>query len=380
MTNLFQELLQVSVGCQSASGNLSRVPSAEEWADLYRMAKEHTLIGVCFAALQKLPSEQLAEMPQQLKMHWLGMAMQIQKRNLLMNQRCVELQRRLEQSGFRTYIMKGQGNAALYNNVQNSENGCENKEFDLLTLRQPGDIDIYLEGGYDRVMGYVNKTFPTKEVNELEIHYHCFKDAEVEIHYQPFVMDGPKNKVLQHFFAEESEACLKNRISLGDSGDICVPTITFNLVHQLVHIHHHLFYEGIGLRQLMDYYFLLIKASDSSVDSIERSKKVIHQLGLDRFAAALMYVLQIVFGLERDRMLWSPSEKDGIFLLNEIMRSGNFGQSDIRKKGIYQNKWKSFWFVHFKTFCYWRFDHWAWFWSPICRIRGFVWRKLNGYN
>ena len=380
MTNLFQELLQVSVGCQFASGCLSRTPSAEEWDDLYRMAKEHTLIGVCFAALQKLPSEQLSEISLQLKMHWLGMAVQIRKRNLLMNQRCVELQRILEQSGFRSYIMKGQGNAALYNNVQNSENGCENKEFDLSSLRQPGDIDIYLEGGYDRVMEYVNKTFPTKEVNELEIHYHCFKDTEVEIHYLPFVMDGPKNKVLQQFFKEDSEACFKNRISLGNSGDICVPTITFNLVHQLVHIHHHLFYEGIGLRQLMDYYFLLLKASDSSVDSIERSKKVIHQLGLDRFAAALMYVLQIVFGQERDKMLWCPSEKDGIFLLNDIMRSGNFGQSDIRKKAIYQNKWKSFWFVHFKTFCYWRFDHWAWFWSPICRIRGFVWRKLNGYN
>lgn len=378
MDNLFFELLHVAVGNCSC---LSHTPSAKVWNELYALAYDHALLGVCFSSLNILDKqEQLAEMPQQLKMHWLGMAVQIRKRNLLMNQRCVELQRILEQSGFRTYIMKGQGNAALYNNVQNSENGCENKEFDLSTLRQPGDIDIYLEGGYDRVMGYVNKTFPTKEVNELEIHYHCFKDTEVEIHYQPFVMDGPKNKVLQQFFKEESEACFKNRISLGNSGDICVPTITFNLVHQLVHIHHHLFYEGIGLRQLMDYYFLLIKASDSSVDSIERSKKVIHQLGLDRFAAALMYVLQIVFGLERDRMLWCPSEKDGIFLLNEIMRSGNFGQSDIRKKGIYQNKWKSFWFVHFKTFCYWRFDHWAWFWSPICRIRGFIWRKLNGYN
>lgn len=378
MDNLFFELLHVAVGNCTC---LSHTPSAKEWKGLYALAYDHALLGVCFSSLNILDKqEQLSEMPRQLKMHWLGMAMQIQKRNLLMNQRCVELQRFLEQSSFRTYIMKGQGNAALYNNVQNSENGCENKEFNLSSLRQPGDIDIYLEDGYDRVMQYVNRTFPTKEVNELEIHYHCFKDTEVEIHYQPFVMDGPKNKVLQQFFAEESEACLKNRITLDNSGDICVPTITFNLVHQLVHIHHHLFYEGIGLRQLMDYYFLLLKASDSSVDSIERSKKVIHQLGLDRFAAALMYVLQIVFGLERDKMLWCPLEKDGIFLLNEIMRSGNFGQSDIRKKAIYKNKWKSFWFVHFKTFCYWRFDHWAWFWSPICRIRGFVWRKLNGYN
>lgn len=378
MDNLFFELLHVVVGNSTC---LSHTPSAKEWKGLYALAYDHALLGVCFSSLNILDKqEQLSEMSLQLKMHWLGMAVQIRKRNLLMNQRCVELQRILEQSGFRTYIMKGQGNAALYNNVQNSENGCENKEFDLSSLRQSGDIDIYLEGGYDRVMEYVNKTFPTKEVNELEIYYHCFKDTEVEIHYLPFVMDGPKNKVLQQFFAEESEACFKNRITLDNSGDICVPTITFNLVLQLVHIHHHLFYEGIGLRQLMDYYFLLLKASDSSVDSIERSKKVIHQLGLDRFAAALMYVLQIVFGLERDKMLWCPSEKDGIFLLNEIMRSGNFGQSDIRKKGIYQNKWKSFWFVHFKTFCYWRFDHWAWFWSPICRIRGFVWRKLNGYN
>ena len=378
MDNLFFELLHVAVGNCTC---LSHTPSVKEWKELYALAYDHALLGVCFSSLNILDKqEQLSEMPQQLKMHWLGMAVQIRKRNLLMNQRCMELQRILEQSGFRSYIMKGQGNAALYNNVQNSENGCENKEFDLSTLRQPGDIDIYLEGGYDRVMEYVNKTFPTKEVNELEIHYHCFKDTEVEIHYLPFVMDGPKNKVLQQFFKEESETCFKNRISLGNSGDICVPAITFNLVHQLVHIHHHLFYEGIGLRQLMDYYFLLLKASDSSVDGIERSKKVILQLGLDRFAAALMYVLKIVFGLERDKMLWCPSEKDGIFLLNEIMRSGNFGQSDIRKKAIYKNKWKSFWFVHFKTFCYWRFDHWAWFWSPICRIRGFVWRKLNGYN
>lgn len=368
MKNLFFELLQVAVGHQSASYCLSRVPSAEEWTGLYKMSKEHALIGVCFAAKQKLPNEQLSQMPQQLKMHWLGMAVQIQKRNELMNQRCVELQRRLEQDGFRTYIMKGQGNAILNDN-------------NLCSLRQSGDIDIYLEGGYKRVIDYVNRTFPTKDVNELEIHYHCFNDVEVEIHYKPFVMDGPKDKILQSFFKECEEVNFANKLSIPNTDEhIIVPTLEFNLVHQLVHIYHHLFYEGIGLRQLMDYYFLLIKASDNSADCFERSKKVINQLWLDRFACALMYVLQVVFGLERNKMLWSPSKKDGIFLLNEIMRSGNFGQADVRKKGIYQNKWKSFWYIHFKTFRYWRFDHWAWFWSPLVRIKGFLWRKKNGYK
>lgn len=368
MKNLFFELLKVAVGHQSAFYSLSRVPSAEEWTGLYQMAKEHALIGVCFAAIQKLPNEQLSQLPFQLKMHWLAMVVQIQKRNELMNQRCVELQKRLVQDDFRTYIMKGQGNAILYGDK-------------LCSLRQSGDIDIYLEGGYKKVIDYVNRTFPTKDVNELEIHYHCFNDVEVEIHYKPFVKDSPKDKNLQSFFKECEEANFTNKLSIPNTEEyIIVPTLEFNLVHQLVHIHHHLFYEGIGLRQLMDYYFLLQKTGDSSTDSINKSKKVIHQLGLDRFSCALMYVLQVVFGLERNKMLWSPSKKDGIFLLNEIMCSGNFGQADVRKKGIYQNKWKSFWYIHFKTFRYWRFDHWAWFWSPIYRIRGFVWRKVNGYK
>ena len=55
------------------------------------MAKEHALIGVCFAAIQKLPNEKLSQLPFQLKMHWLAMVVQIQKCNELMNQRCVEL-------------------------------------------------------------------------------------------------------------------------------------------------------------------------------------------------------------------------------------------------------------------------------------------------
>lgn len=368
MKNLFFELLQVAIGHQSAFYSLSRVPSAEEWTGLYQMAKEHALIGVCFAAIQKLPNEQLSQLPFQLKMHWLAMVLQIQKRNELMNQRCVELQKRLVQDDFRTYIMKGQGNAILYGDK-------------LCSLRQSGDIDIYLEGGYKKVIDYVNRTFPTKDVNELEIHYHCFNDVEVEIHYKPFVKDSPKDKNLQSFFKECEEANFANKLSIPNTDEyIIVPILEFNLVHQLVHIHHHLFYEGIGLRQLMDYYFLLQKTGDSSTDSINKSKKVIHQLGLDRFSCALMYVLHVVFGLERNKMLWSPFKKDGIFLLNEIMRSGNFGQADLQKKGIYQNKWNSFWYIHFKTFRYWRFDHWAWFWSPIYRIRGFVWRKVNGYK
>lgn len=244
-TILFYELLQVSLGNRFA---LSKSPSTKVWNELFSLAKNHALIGVCFSGIQKLVSQdQVSDLPVSLKIQWLGITAKIQQQNKLMNERCVELQYMLRNEGFCTYIMKGQGNAALY-------------PFDLSSLRQSGDIDIYLKGGYEKIMKYVNRTFPTKEVNGLEIHFHCFNDAEVEIHYKPFTVHDPfRNSKLQMFFATEGKRCYRNSISLGDAGSVSVPTIEFNLVHQMVHIWHHLFTEGVGLRQLMDYYFLVSK-------------------------------------------------------------------------------------------------------------------------
>ena len=119
----------------------------------------------------------------------------------------------------------------------------------------------------EKVMKYVNKTFPTDEVNELEIYYHCFPD--VEIHYRPFIMHNPiKNQKLYKFFKEEGERCFENRIELPNGiGSISVLTLSVNLVHQMVHISHHWYMEGIGLRlrQLMDYYFLLLNTNDCKI-------------------------------------------------------------------------------------------------------------------
>ena len=135
------------------------------------------------------------------------------------------------------------------------------------------------------------------------------------------------------------------------------------------------------MRQLMDYYFVVKHEMEVEKGSNDREvKKVVSELGLDRFASALMWVLGHVFGLPEKKMLWTPCEEDGKFLLHEIMLSGNFGKQDERQKGLHTSKWNSFWMVHMKTFRMWRFDKWAWFWNPIWRIKGFVWRKLKGYK
>ena len=53
------------------------------------------------------------------------------------------------------------------------------------------------------------------------------------------------------------EEQFSHRVMLGEQGEIAIPTVEFNLIFQLTHIFSHLMNEGIGLRQLVDYYFVI---------------------------------------------------------------------------------------------------------------------------
>ena len=98
-----------------------------------------------------------------------------------------------------------------------------------------------------------------------------------------------------------------------DIGEKVSPTIEFNLVHQLVHTYHHFITEGVGLRQLMDYYFVI---QASNAEDIRECQKMVASLGLNRFASALMWVLVHVFGLEVEQALWAHAKRmDGCCLM-----------------------------------------------------------------
>lgn len=383
---LFFELIRVSIGTQ---GMLSRMPSAQEWQALYEMAKKQSLVGVCFAGVKKVLSNSSAGgedcsaigLPEMLYLKWVGMAAKIQKRNEVMNRQCVELQERLRKDGFRNYIMKGQVNAALYGELQ--------------MLRQSGDIDVYLEGGLDKVLTYAKTFGKVEHVNELEMSVPVFEDTEVEFHYRPFIMRNPfKNKRLQAFFKSQEEACLSNTISLGKGLTICAPTTEFNLVHQLAHIHLHLFTEGIGMRQLMDYYFVLRNTNSSALrakckrmpsghELPTNFSSIISDLGLNRFASALMWVLLYVLEGNESinhksssiNLLWEPNEEDGRFLLNEIMTSGNFGKHNEEQNERKGKMGYSVWALFFRNLRLSRFDRGDWFWGPLWRISHKLTRK-----
>ena len=108
------------------------------------------------------------------------------------------------------------------------------------------------------------------------------------------------------------------------------PTLAFNRVYILVHIYRHLFHEGIGLRQLLDYYFVLQQGFTE--EERTETMRTLRSLRMQRFTEAVMWVLQEVFAMDERYLLTKPNEEEGRFLLSEIMMAGNFGHYDERIK------------------------------------------------
>ena len=297
-------------------GSAKEIPDSlkeADWKELYAIAQKQALLGVLFYGIRRLPKELAPE--QKLLMQWMVMAEQIRKQNIRLFQDSVKVCQNFENEGFANCILKGQGNALLYPDPY---------------MRTPGDIDIYLSGGRRKIMKYVDQVCPNQVMRYHHVDFPVMKTA-IEVHFTPSYMFCPiHNWRMQKWFKEVMGEQCNHRVSLLDGyGEIHVPTASFNVIYILSHLYRHIFTEGIGLRQLLDYYFVLSMLSVNCEMLTSMQKKLKH-LGLWKFAQAVMFVMKEVFGLLEDRMIAPMDEKEGRFLLDEIMRGGNFGQYDDR--------------------------------------------------
>ena len=324
MNDLFFQLIRVAIRTQES---LSRIPTETEWNESYRMAEKQAMKGICFEGVKRCtevvcPDKEVAmeeilaqlNLSEQLYYDWMSMALQIEKRNKVVNGQCVELQKRLAEDGFRSCILKGQGVAMYYPD-------------EWRDLRQSGDIDVWVDGSKDDVLRYVNAVCPGGAVGKMHVAFDVFENTGVEVHFTPSELSGRRrNGMLQTWFGQQKEAQLRNEVN-----GIITPDVAFNVVFLLLHIFRHYMYEGIGLRQLTDYFFVLKAAHgdyrDGSVQKeIDDAARFVDDLGLGKFASALMWVLGHVFFLPKEQMLWKPDERCGRRLLTIMMEGGNFGR------------------------------------------------------
>ena len=398
-------------------GSAKEIPDSlkkADWEELYAIAKKQCLVGVLFDGIKKLPAEHVG-MKKKLLLQWMAESQMLEKANVRLNDAAIQISEWFRKKGFRTCILKGQGNALMYPNPYS---------------RTPGDIDIWVEGGDKRVISFVRSISPLEKACYHHIDFPSYKGVEVEVHYRPsFLLCFWHNRKLQKYYERVKEEQFSHRVMLGEQGEVAIPTVEFNLIFQLTHIYAHLMNEGIGLRQLLDYYFVVCDfykvyqtstnhsasfsnhpvifsnhpvplskegstfspspsssgsgdvtalrcseplrykdggaskpspgcagwdrlemsgemssdcadassavahsffAASSSSAALDRVQKELKELGLWKFAGGIMYIMQEVFGMPASRLIVSPNEQYGKFVLNEVLEAGNFGKHDER--------------------------------------------------
>ncbi len=351
---LFQEFIKFSLG---KGEELSRKLNEQDWLSLYAEAQRQSLFGVFMDGVERAIA--LGETKPQRLMQWIVEVMALENWNRLMNVRCKEITDIFNRLGTRSCVLKGQGVALLYPNPLH---------------RQYGDIDLWVEGKRDAVY----KTLKAKwKVRDTFIHHadvDIFTDVLTEIHFVPSFTYSP---FLYHrykiFFKKWSDRQFAN---YDEETGFAYPTSDFNAVYSLMHIFHHVLYEGIGFRQLLDYYYILRNLESELKAQVFED---INYLGLAKFAEAVMYVEQQMFDLEPEYWLCQPNEKTGRCLLAEIELSGNFGQFDERNK--YVNKSKVSVYLHNvkRNSIFFMISPSEVLWAPIWKPCHFVWRKIKGY-
>lgn len=354
--SLFQELILISLGKRDG---FSRRLTDKDWTSIYVEAQRQSLAGVLLTGVERVIAS--GENKPKFLIQWIAQTLTLENRNRQLDARCKDITDIFNGIGLRSCVLKGQGVAMLYPNP---------------LRRQSGDIDLWVEGN----RGDIYKTLKARwKVGETVIHHadvEIFKDTPTEIHFIPSFTYSP---FLYRKYKKFFKRCADRQFANYDKTvGFAYPTPEFNAVYSLMHIFHHVLHEGIGLRQLLDYYYIL-----RSLDKEQRGQvfEGMRNLDLDKFAEAVMYVEQQMFGLEPEFLLCKANERLGKQLLAEIELAGNFGKYDKRNQHVNRNSRMDVYLHNVKrNFVFFKFAPSEVLWAPIWKPCHFVWRKIKGYS
>lgn len=378
ISHKFFEVLRFCLGTQKECPTLS----GSEWKEVYGLCERQGITAIIGTKLMNDPNIKLQDNDnidvfKDLIVSWASDVRKVAKRNGALNEHVNSVIRRFTTSGFNCCLLKGQGNALLYPEPLS---------------RTPGDIDLWLRKANKdnhttpslrsvckdsrHIIAYIKHFAPNAFATYHHIQCPSYKGTEIELHYRPAFMFSPiHNHRLQRFFVTNSDEQFAHFVKLG-TGRIAMPTMEFNVVFQLCHIFRHLFQEGVGMRQIIDYYLVLTSQETSDIEgrSCQTNwNSMFSYLGLMEIAGAIVWILIHELGMDERFAIVKADEMRGKFVLNEILAGGNFGKYDKRhtfgdgKVGRnFQRLWRDC-----RLFRYFPSDA---LWEPWFRTWHFLWR------
>ena len=361
MMSLFVELIQIALGTRTV---LSRIPSENDWQLICEIAAKQSLVGVVLHGIEELRDKNAElSVPRVLLLQWIGEVQVIEQQNKKLNEAAEHLTKIFRNDGLRSCVLKGQGVARLYDGA-------------LSLRRQPGDIDLWVEGGREKVLQFLKSScLKTGTVVIHHVDASIIDGVETEVHFLPsYSYNYLRYIKYKKFFKEEAKQQFDH---FDERVGFAYPTNRFNAVYLMMHIFRHVFHEGIGLRQLMDYYFVLIHLTD---EERKWAYGKLKWLGLEKVTSAVMYVMKAVFLMDDKYLLCSPSEKTGKYLLEEIIAGGNFGKFGEQYESAHSGSSFNLYLKNIKrlgevySLCPSEV-----LWAPIWKPSHWLWRKRKGY-
>ena len=348
--------------------SFEKCPSPEDWKRLFDMAKFQALVGVLNEGVHRLPAEQLP--PADILEEWDRLAGKVEEIHARHLRQTAELEALFERKGLRGCILKGTGLARLY---------------PMPGRRQCGDIDVWIPGPRKAVLRAFTDEFEVHDILYQECKADIFDDTVVEVHFHPTKMYNPfLNARMQRWLDRHSPVRPgAGAVAAAPSAPgapapaLTYPDAEFNAVFCMAHMYRHYIVGGLGMRQMMDYYYVLRELPASRRVPVFRTLK---RLGMGRFAAASMLALKYNFGLEDEYLLCEPDMKRGPRLINDMFRMGNFGVLDPRNRAATGgNALSRFLHRNRRVFSNLRYYPREVIWAPLSRISQHLWRRLHGY-
>lgn len=302
-----------------------------DYSEMLRLAQEQSVVGLVAAGLEHIVDVQI---PKELKLTFVGYAMQIEQKNLAMNKFVAELFKHLQQENIKAVLVKGQGVAQCYEQP---------------LWRASGDVDLLLDAeNYERA-----KALLAPMAASVEQEYATFKHLgmmmpngiEVELHGT--LHTRLSSRIDQYLDAIQEEAFKNNRIRVWNNNGVEVPLPCPNddVIFLFTHILHHFYIEGIGLRQICDWCrFLWTYRDEIDIPLLEIRLKDMGLMSEWKAFAALavnwlgmpMYAMPL-FNENQNENHW---KRKGDRIMALVMESGNFGHNREASKGKIHSAWR----------------------------------------
>ena len=328
------QLIQIAIGNRN---ELTRQLTIDEWENLYSACETQLVLGFTFSGIQKLPEEQMP--PAELLAKWQKVALIENERWKRGSEICRKACETHERNGFHSCVLM----------PRPSKSPCIGG-----LGGDPRDVDILCwskdkKDGKSTIVEYVNFLYvaSTKHIKPKVVRHHVnFASGNIplEVHFKSDYLNCP-------WYNKRYEAWIGEMVERSSKSDSCELPVEFYVVYQLLHLYKKLFCEGIRFGHLVEYYYTLREFKDEGLEVREDGlevrgerlevrderleiMRVIENLGMRKFAGAVMYVLQTVFAMPDEYLLCKPDVRHGSFVLKMTNLAGEYGRAYERTRTL----------------------------------------------